>query len=155
MVNHDIKLEMVIKFEQDESRKDIEVKITYPVKDSEFERIVSMLKMLDVKIECNTENNVKLVNVSDIYYIESIENRTFVYCKKETYQTKYRLYQLSEKLAVSGFVQISKYCIMNINKLDSFKPLFNSRMEAVLTNGVHLHITRKYLPKIKMLLEDE
>jgi len=146
---------MIIKFEQDESCKDIEVKITYPVKDNEFERIVSLLKTLDVKIECTTENNVKLVNVSDIYYIESVENKTFVYCIKQNYQTKHRLYQLNEKLAAYGFVQISKYCIMNINKLDGFKPLFNSRFEAVLTNGARLHITRKYLPIIKKILSEE
>ena len=36
------------------------------------------------------------VNVSDIFYIESIDKSAVVYCEKEKYKTKFRLNQLNE-----------------------------------------------------------
>jgi DNA-binding LytR/AlgR family response regulator len=64
------------------------------------------------------------------------------------------LYQINEKLAGLGFVQISKYCLININKLDKIIPLSNRRMEAVLKNGKRVFITRKYLYDIKKVLQE-
>jgi DNA-binding LytR/AlgR family response regulator len=142
---------MVIKLEQDESVNNIEVKITYKAEAKYVDRLLSLLKTLDDKIECYLEDGLKLINISDIYYIESLDNKTLVFCEKNKYQTKLRLYQLVEKLSGSAFIQISKYCIMNTNKLDSVRPLFNSRMEVTLSNGVRLYVTRKYLAGMKQI----
>ncbi|MDR2972720.1 MAG: LytTR family transcriptional regulator, partial [Bacteroidales bacterium] len=48
-----------------------------------------------------------------------------------------------EKLSNKGFIQISKYCIININKLEKIRTLANSHLEAILTNGKCLYVTRK------------
>jgi DNA-binding LytR/AlgR family response regulator len=145
---------MVLKLEQNTAQKDIEVSITYPVKNKTVERIVSLIKSVDIQIECYSNDTVKLVNVSDIYYIESVDGKTVVCCEKEKYLVKCRLYQIYEKLRDNGFIQISKYCVLNINKLEKFKPLDNNRLEAVLSNGVYLCITRKYISGIKQILRE-
>ena len=145
---------MVIKLEQDTARKDIEVTITYPFMNKIVERIVSLVKSVSTTIECFVEGSIKLVNVSDICYIESVDKTAVVYCEKGNYRTRFRLYQLNEMLCDKGFVQISKYCILNLNKLDTIKPLFNSRMEAVLSNGIRLFVNRKYLADIKQKLKE-
>ena len=62
---------MVLKLEQNTAQNDIEILITYPVKNKIVERIVSLIKSVDTQIECYSDDIVKLVNVSDIYYIES------------------------------------------------------------------------------------
>jgi len=147
---------MILKLEQHISQKDIEVLITYPVKNKTLERIVSLIKSVDTQIECYSDDIVKSVNVSDIYYIESIDRKTVVFCENESYQVKGRLYQILEKLADNGFVQISKYCVLNINKLEKIRSLANSHLEALLSNGKCLYVTRKYLSGIqRILLEDE
>lgn len=56
------------------------------------------------------------------------------------------------KLQAYGFVQISKSCILNINVLESIRPLFNSRMEAALKNGEKVTINRSYLHEVKKAL---
>ena len=81
---------MILKLEQHTSQKDIEVLITYPVKNKTLERIVSLIRSVDTQIECYSDDVVKPVNVSDIYYIESIDKRTVVFCEKESYQVKTR-----------------------------------------------------------------
>ena len=146
---------MIVKLEQNELIKEIEVTITHNAEDKSVNRILSLLKTLDEKIECYLEDRQKLLNVSDIYYIESLNNETLVFCEKNKYKTKLRLYQLNEKLFSSGFIQISKYCIVNTNKLDSVRPLFNSRMEVTLLNGMRLCVTRKYLAGTKQALLGE
>jgi Response regulator of the LytR/AlgR family len=145
---------MIINLEQNSSKKDIEILITYPTKDKIVERIVSLIKSVDMQIDCYSDDGVKLVNASDIYYIESVDGKTIVCCKKESYFVKSRLYQIYEKLKNNGFIQISKYCILNINKLDKFRPLGNNRLEAVLSNGAFLRITRKYISDIKYVLRE-
>jgi len=145
---------MNIKLEQCPLQKDIEIIIKYPQKNKVVERIVLLLNSVNTKIECYSEDSQKPVNISDIYYIESLEKKALVYCEKENYYTKYRLYQLNEKLTDYGFVQISKYCIFNLNKLDRVKPLFNNRMEIILSNGIRLFATRKYLSDMKQKLKE-
>jgi len=145
---------MILKIEQNPAQEDIEVLITCPVKNKIVERIASFIKSVDMQIECYSDDIVKLVNVSDIFYIESVDGKTVVCCEKEKYIVKCRLYQIYEKLRDNGFIQISKYCVLNINKLDKFKPLNNNRLEAVLSNGVYLCITRKYISGIKQMLKE-
>ena len=145
---------MILKIEQNPAQEDIEVFITCPVKNKIVERIASFIKSVDTQIECYSDDIVKLVNVSDIFYIESVDGKTVVCCEKEKYIVKSRLYQIYEKLRDNGFIQISKYCVLNINKLDNFRPLDNNRLEAVLSNGVYLCITRKYIPGIKQILKE-
>ena len=145
---------MILKLEQNAAQRDIEIAITYPIKSKTVDRIVSLIKSFDKQIECYSDDSIKWVNASDIYYIESVDKRTIVFCEKETYQVKKRLYQVYEELADNGFVQVSKYCILNINKLERIVPLVNSHMEAVLSNGKCLYVTRKYLADIKQKLKE-
>ena len=79
---------MILKLEQNASQNDIEVLITYPAKTKVVERIVSLIKSVDTQIECYSDDIVKLVNVSDIYYIESVDGKTVVCCEKEKYIVK-------------------------------------------------------------------
>jgi DNA-binding LytR/AlgR family response regulator len=146
---------MFIKLEQNITQKDIEVLITYPVKNKTVENIVTLIKSLDKQIECYSDDSIKMVNAADIYYIESIDKKTLAFCENGNYEVKRRLYQVYDELADNGFVQISKYCIMNINKLEEIKPLTNSHLEAVLSNGKCLYVTRKYLANIKQILQEE
>ncbi|GBU28235.1 hypothetical protein R84B8_01793 [Treponema sp. R8-4-B8] len=145
---------MFLKLEERKTHKDIEVSIIYPEKNKTVERLVSFINSLSIKIEGHTENSIKQINAPDIYYIESEDKIAVIYCDNEYYKTKYRLYQISEKLNGLGFVQISKYCLININKLDKIIPLSNRRMEAILKNGKQVFITRKYLSDIKKALQE-
>lgn len=145
---------MLLNLEHRKTHKDIEVTIIYPEKNKTVERLVSFVNSLSIKIEGYAEYSIKQINVPDIYYIESEDKIAVVFCEKESYRTKYRLYQISEKLTGLGFVQISKYCLININKLDRVIPLSNRRMEAVLKNGKRVFITRKYLSEIKKVLQE-
>lgn len=143
---------MKIKTEQDLSCNEIEVIIKYPQKDKQVNRIIDFLQSFDMQIKCAGDNAEQMINILDIYYIESVDKKTFVYLENAVYRTDFRLYQLKDKLRAYGFVQISKSCILNINTLESIRPLFNSRMEATLKNGEKVNINRNYLNGVKKAL---
>jgi DNA-binding LytR/AlgR family response regulator len=145
---------MLLNLEHRKNHKDIEISIIYPEKDKTVERLISFINSLSIKIEGYKEDGIKQINVQDIYYIESEDKIAVIYCENEYYRTKYRLYQISDKLTGLGFVQVSKYCLININKLDKIIPLSNKRMEAILKNGKRVFITRKYLYDIKKILQE-
>lgn len=143
---------MKIKPEQDLSCNEIEIIIKYPQKDRRVLRIIDFLQSFDMQIKCAGENAEKMIHIMDIFYIESVDKKTFVYLENAVYRTEFRLYQLKDKLQTYGFVQINKSCILNINALDSIRPLFNSRMEATLKNGEKVQINRNYLNEVKKAL---
>lgn len=146
---------MKIKTEQDLSCKDMEITIKYAQEDRRVTRILDFLQSLDMQIRCSIDDAEQMIDIADIYYIESVDKKTFIYLEKEVCQIDFRLYQLKEKLQSSGFVQISKSCLLNINALESIRPLFNSRMEATLKNGEKVCVNRKYLKDVKKALRGE
>ena len=143
---------MKIKAEQDVSCIDVEVIIKYPRKDRRVNQIINFLQSFDMQIKCADDHAERMINIPDIYYAESVDKKTFVYLENAVYRTDFRLYQLKSRLQAYGFVQISRSCILNINVLDSIRPLFNSRMEATLKNGEKVHINRRYLNEVKKAL---
>ena len=129
-----------------------EVKISFREMTEEVERVASFVRSVDQTI-CYTKNNEKyVIPVSDIYYVESVDKKTFVYCETEVFQSNYKLYELEELLSRSGFVRVSKSTVLNIEKLIGVKTMVNSKLEAMLSNGERVCVTRKYLMEIKEAL---
>lgn len=145
---------MIVKLKENKEKNEIEVLIEYPVMTDAVKRIESAIKSVNKAIKCKDyDGQTILVRITDIFYIESIDKHTFIYCTNKVYECDFRLYILMDKLEFHGFAQISKSCILNLNTLISVIPMFNAKMEAVLTNGEKVVISRKYLPQIKKKLE--
>ena len=117
--------------------------------DSELKAVVDKLELKSHRLECRREGGKYMVSVKDVYYIESVDERTFVYCKDSVYECEQRLYKLESRLARGDFVRISKSCILNIRKLECVRPLLNGKMEACLINGEKQVINRHYLKGFK------
>ncbi len=139
----------------EDKERNLEVQIRYPIMNAQVQQLIQRIKSTDVKIVGTDNNKSTVFNIYDIFYIESIERKTFIYTKNQVLRSNKKLYQLIDELKGFGFIQINKSCIMNINVLDSVKTLFNSRLKATLTNGENVIITRTYIPAVKKLLDEE
>jgi len=93
-----------------------------------------------------------LLNKTRIYYIESVDKKTFVYSKDECFECKYRLYELEDMLG-GYFARCAKASIVNLRKISSIASDFSGRMEAELLNGEKLIIARSYVKEIKRRLD--
>ncbi|MVX65307.1 LytTR family transcriptional regulator [Clostridium chromiireducens] len=89
------------------------------------------------------------VNVDEIFYIESIDRKIFIYTKADTYEIPEKLYLLEEQLASVNFIRISKSMLVNINKIHSFYPKLSGNLEALLINNEKVIISRRYVANLK------
>lgn len=81
----------------------------------------------------------------DIFYIETVDEKTFFYLNSEVYETPLRLYEWEEKLRDTPFVRISKSTILNTDKVSSVRPLLSGKLEAQLSNGEKQVVNRHYV----------
>ena len=91
--------------------------------------------------------------VVDIFYIESVDDRTFIYLEQDCYESRKKLYEFEEILTSRRFARISKSVIINLMKIVSISPALNGRFLCKLTNGEEVIISRKYVPEIKEKLK--
>ncbi len=133
---------------------DLEVVIKYQEMSEQVDKLERILSAMNHTIICMEDNQVQLqIPSNEVYYIESIDKHTFVYCKEKVYSSRQRLYQLAEELSEDGFVRASKACIVNVSYIRKIRPLQNSRIEAELYNQEKILINRKYISDIKQYLE--
>ncbi|MGN0641556.1 MAG: LytTR family DNA-binding domain-containing protein [Huintestinicola sp.] len=95
------------------------------------------------------------IAVSEIMYIESVDNRTFIYTVSKEYESKQRIYELEDILRSKHFLRISKAALVNLMKISSVKPALGGRFSAVLSNGEEIIISRKYVADLKKTLRGE
>lgn len=134
----------------------LEVQIKYPVMNEQVKNLIHRIKSIQLKISATDDDgNETMLNIYDIFYIESVERKTFIYTKDKIFRTGRKLYMLLDEFKDFGFLQINKSCILNIDVLESVKTIFNSRLKATLSNGEQVIITRTYIPAIKKWLDGE
>ena len=135
--------------------KPLTVTVEYPVLDSRAREIIEKIRTLGVTIPASRDGQTYPLAVSDIYYIEVVERRTFLYTKDAVYAADRKLYELEKLLKSSGILRISKFCLMNLHHLYSIRQLRNSQLEATLDNEEKLIVARTYLKSIKTMLKEE
>ena len=134
--------------------KPLTVIIEYPILDAKTKRLIQKIESLDFMVSGNSKGKVFQVHISDIYYMESVERKTFLYTKDEVYMTDKKLYELEDMFREAGIIRISKSCLVNVDMLYSIKQLMNSQLEATLLNGEKLIVARTYLKSIKNILKE-
>ena len=134
--------------------KPLTIIIEYPILDTKTKKLIKKIESLDFIISGNSNGKVFQVHISDIYYVESVERKTFLYTKDEVYMTDKKLYELEEMLREAGIIRISKSCLVNVDMLYSIRQLMNSQLEATLLNGEKLIVARTYLKSIKNILKE-
>ncbi len=129
-----------------------EVTIAYREMTTSVKRVSDFVRSVEQTILCRRGNEEFAISVSDIYYVESVDKKIFVYCETDFFQSNYKLYELENMLPPASFVRVSKSTILNIEILKGVKTLTNSKLEAILSNGERICVTRKYLKDIREAL---
>ena len=82
----------------------------------------------------------------------TILNRVCACFKEIVHDVKQKLYELEKIYEHTDFIRISKAMIVNVSKISKIVPMFNGRLEAVLSNGERVVISRQYVPDLKKKL---
>lgn len=140
---------MILKLIKEKDLKETEIQVKYAEMNGQVRVIINKIKSCDSFVIGELDKIKYKININCIYYIESVDKRTYIYCKEKVYYSQMKLYELLEKFQRFEFIQISKSCIVNLNAMVSIKRLFNSKMEVSLSNGEKVVASRKYIKNIK------
>jgi len=113
--------------------------------------VLNALKTPSSMLVAYVDNEIHRINPSDIFYLEAVDKKTFIYCERDVYESKLKLYEL-EALAINDFFRISKSVIVNASKIKSLIPSFSGRVEAILANKERVIISRQYVSELKKAL---
>ncbi len=117
--------------------------------DMRLQHLAGLIRQYGFSLAGFQEGKEFQIPLEQVYFIDSVDGRTFFYLEKEVYSCRETLAALEKKLIHTSFVRISKNCIINVNFLESVRPLFNHRLEAFLTNGEKLIVTRSYIEALR------
>lgn len=140
---------MKLLIEQNEEYSETEIHIRCGIIDAELQHIIDEIQTLMFSLPVSKNGTVSKLSIEEIFYFESVDEKTFVYSQADVYSYDYRLYEIEEKIGKYGFARISKSVIVNIRKIRQIKPQLNGRFEAVLDNGEHLIVNRHYVSGLK------
>ncbi|WP_294375143.1 LytTR family DNA-binding domain-containing protein [uncultured Clostridium sp.] len=120
--------------------------------DESILQMIYGVKMERRKIAGFLNGRIIMIEPKDVYYFESVDNKTFIYCENKVFETKLRLYEIEQEYEKSDFFRSSKSTILNISKIKSISPAFNGRFEALLKNNEKVIISRQFVPVLKKKL---
>ena len=93
------------------------VAIEYPQWSESVEGLVRKISRMDMTLTGKSEDKSVSVSVSDIYYIENVERKLFLYTHDEVYRFEGTASDIENSVYDAGFVRISRTCIMNTEHL--------------------------------------
>ena len=131
------------------------VVIEYPRWDETVDGLIKKISRMDLSFAAKTEEGSVNVCVSDIFYIENVERKLFIYTREDVYRFDGSMTDIEKRMYDTGLVRISRTCIMNTAFLKEIKQIRNSHLEAVMDNDEKLIVSRKYLPDIKKIFKKE
>lgn len=98
------------------------------------------------------KDEIYRLRLSDIYYFETVDQKSFLYCESRVYETKLKLYEFEELAAGTQFFRASKSTVINAGKISYVKPSLSGRFLACMDNGEKLLVSRGYVPSLKKVL---
>ena len=143
---------MKISINIDPSLNDTEIVVNCSALTPETESIIAALRIMDSQITVIKDDESYILDISKIAYIESVDRKTFVYTDSECYETRMKLYEMEERLCGSGFLRISKSCLVRLRYIRSIKAELDRRLRLTLENGEQMIVSRQYADELKRRL---
>lgn len=143
---------MKISINTDPAAEEVVFSITCPQLTPEIEKLISMIRMMNMQITGIKDGEVHLLDTADILYIDTADKKTFIYTKDSVYETNLHLYELEEQLIQSGFFRANKSSIINFKYISTLRTDIDRKIRVTLENGEQLIISRQYSDYIKRKL---
>lgn len=146
---------MKLTIHQELGISETEIIINCAYVDTRLQHLIELIRQHSFSLVGYREEKEFQLPLEQIYFIDSVDGKTFLYLEKEVYSCRDTLAVLEKKLNHTSFVRVSKNCIINTDFLQSVRPLYNHRLEAFLESGETLIVTRNYIEVLKNKLKGE
>lgn len=143
---------MKISININENRSETEIVINSNALTPEVEKIITTLRILNQQVTAIKDNETYILDVAKIVYIESVDRHTFIYTEADCFESKLKLYEMEEQLCQSGFLRVSKACLVNLKYIRSLKAELDRKIRLTLENGEQIIVSRQYADELKQRL---
>jgi len=141
-----------IHINEDLKYRETEITINCSRLSPDIERLISMLRVLDLKITGKKDGQTYILDAARVLYIDTVDRKTFFYTQNDVYETNLKLYELEEQLEAMYFLRANKSCIINLRHIVSIKPDIDGKLLVTMSNNEKLYVSRQYSPSIKTRL---
>ena len=118
--------------------------------DDEMLRVLSILRSgMQKLLVWNEQRETLPLSVSKVVYCETVEEKTFVYTHDGIYQTALSLAELEDRWGDLGLFRAGKSSVVNLHEIQKLKNCGSGRIEALLTTGEKMIISRRYAPMLR------
>lgn len=128
------------------------VDISCREQDKNVTRLKKYIENFDSTLEAKNGNTILKLNIIDVFYFETVDNKTFAYTSTCAYEVDKRLYELEAILDKNYFFRCSKSLIVNVSKIDFVRPELTRNIRATLSNGEVVIISRRFAGEFKKLI---
>jgi len=136
---------MKLLVEQSLDCKETEIKITCGIIDERLKRLIEQIRLFSFSVTVKKDGVTLPIAFEDIYYFDTVDNKTFLYVERDVYRCDKKIYELETKLVDTPFVRISKSCILNTSVVTFVQAQLSGRLEATLKNDEKVIISKHYI----------
>ena len=129
---------------KEENLEENYLELHYDKIDEETSAVLDRLRDTLRYIEGTFEDKKVTVALTDIFYIETVDRKTFAYTKDMCVEIKEALRDILEEYSNIGFARISKSTVVNIYKIKKLQGDINMRVIIFLKNEEKLIMNRSY-----------
>lgn len=134
-----------------------EDKLNIVFHNSDIPRVSRLLDLIvqgeELYITGSNEFGQKSVECRNFYYFLVEDDEVFGVLGTTKLIIRMKLYEIEELLMSKDFIRTSKYCLVNIGKIDYIKPALNSKLNLLMKNGDVCEVNRSYLKEFKKALK--
>lgn len=132
-----------------DKEKDEEITVTAHQRTALIDEIESLVSKHTDRIPGYTEDDIKMLCISDIECITVLDSKTYaIDAHNQRYRLKQRLYELEAKLPQS-FIRINKSTLANEDRLDRFAVTYAGSVDAIFKCGYREYVSRRCFAQIR------
>ena len=129
---------------KEENLKENYLELHYDKMDDETSAVLDRLRDTLRYVEGTSGDKKVTIALPDIYYVETVDRKTFAYAKDACIEIKEALRDVLEEYSGAGFARISKSAVVNIYKIKKLQGDVNMRVIIYLKNDEKLIMNRSY-----------
>ena len=143
---------MRIEIDVDDKYANTEVIIRTPKITQEIEKMIALMRMINMQIGVRHNDETYLLDIEKILYIGTVDRKILVYTEDEIYESDLKLYEIEMELVERDFLRVSKQTIVNLRKVKSLRAEFDRKIRLTLQNGEQIIVSRMYSDELRRKL---
>lgn len=138
--------------ESGKNNGEVEVLIKCGRRNEKIEKLISAIQLNSQTIIGKSEGKTYFIPLEEILYIDTVDEKVFLYTNEKVYETDLRLYEIEVITGDTPVMRVNKSTILNLMKVDHVEPMLNGKIKAILFNRETIIISRLYVHSFKRKL---